>query len=81
MGRKKEMPKQPGTREYMIWWETDQGYPVSTIIEAASEQDALKQAKEAAQRSQGKKYGIKKMTQRQFDRMMVRTCPSAAPAF
>jgi len=65
MGRTKEMPGQPRTEEYMIWWETEQAgleYPMSTVIEAKSEQEAVKQAKEAAERSHGKKYGAKKMT-------------------
>lgn len=81
MGRRKEMPGQPKTKEFLIWWETNQGYPVSALIDAESEQDASKKAEESAKRSGGSKYGVKKMTQRQFDRMMVRACPSSGPAF
>ena len=82
MGRRKQMPGQPKkTTEFLIWWDTNQGYPMSTFVDVESEEDALKKAEESAKRSGGSKYGVKKMTERQFERMMVRVCPSSGPAF
>jgi len=72
MGRRKQMPSQPRMISFYIWWGADTKEPMGTLLEAASQEDALSQAREVARRSGSKEYGARRMTERQYETMMYR---------